>query len=42
MRVLGSQAERVNDVFTLCEKTHYAYQQATQYCNIVNGFHAVG
>ena len=37
MRLLGTQAERPNDVFTLCEMTHNAYKQAVSYNNIVTG-----
>ena len=42
MRLLGTQAERSNDCFTLCDMLHKAYAEAVTYKNIVNGFSACG
>lgn len=42
MRLIGTQAERSNDCFTLCEMVHKAYMQSVTYTNIVNGFSACG
>ena len=41
-RLHGTQAQRANDCFTLCEILHKAYLNSVTYKNIVNGFDACG
>ena len=41
-RVYTEGAGSLNDIYTLCELIGEAYKSSVSYCNIVNGFKAVG
>ena len=41
-RLIGTQAMRINDAFTLCEMVNHAYRKSVTQTNIIDGFHACG